>query len=73
MTDQTVRPVRVRSIGTDLDRVDGVEKVTGRARYAAEQAGDDVPGDVLHLWLVQSTIAKGRVVRIDETVVGYPT
>ncbi|WP_036226763.1 xanthine dehydrogenase family protein molybdopterin-binding subunit [Marmoricola sp. URHB0036] len=64
MTEQATRPVPVRSIGTDLRRVDGVEKVTGRARYAAEQRADDDAGEALHMWLVQSTIAKGRVRRI---------
>jgi xanthine dehydrogenase YagR molybdenum-binding subunit len=64
MTEQATRPLQISSIGTDLRRVDGVEKVTGRATYAAEQAADDAGGDALHLWLVSSTIAKGQVVRI---------
>ncbi|MCW2850092.1 MAG: xanthine dehydrogenase, molybdenum binding subunit apoprotein [Marmoricola sp.] len=63
MTAHRTRPLRVRSVGTALGRVDGTEKVTGRATYAADHA-DGVPGDVLHLWLVQSTIAKGRVVEV---------
>ncbi|MEB0043371.1 MULTISPECIES: xanthine dehydrogenase family protein molybdopterin-binding subunit [unclassified Pseudomonas] len=48
-------------MGQSLDRVDGVLKVTGQARYAGEfpEAG------LLHGSVVSSTIAKGRVVSID--------
>ncbi|GLW05179.1 acylaldehyde oxidase [Microtetraspora sp. NBRC 13810] len=42
-------------------RVDGPDKVTGAARYAADQR---VPG-LTHAVLVQSTIARGRITRID--------
>jgi xanthine dehydrogenase YagR molybdenum-binding subunit len=48
-------------IGTGTARVDGVAKVTGAAKYAAEF---NVPG-LLHGSVVASTIAKGRVARID--------
>ena len=50
-------------VGTPLDRVDGVAKVTGQARYAGEypQAG------LLHGSVVCSTIAHGRVLAIDST------
>ncbi|MFJ3077299.1 xanthine dehydrogenase family protein molybdopterin-binding subunit [Pseudomonas sp. NPDC087029] len=50
-----------RVVGKALDRVDGVAKVTGQARYAGEypQAG------LLHGSVVCSTIARGRVLRID--------
>ncbi|EKT4450097.1 xanthine dehydrogenase family protein molybdopterin-binding subunit [Pseudomonas putida] len=50
-------------VGTPLDRVDGVAKVTGQARYAGEypQAG------LLHGSVVCSTIARGRVLAIDST------
>ena len=58
-------PLRVRSVGSHLDRVDGVAKVTGRATYAVEHAGPEGAPDPLHLWLVQSTIAKGSVVEVD--------
>lgn len=48
-------------IGTSISRVDGVAKVTGAAKYAAEfNAPDLVYGSV-----VTSTIAKGRITRID--------
>ncbi len=50
-------------VGTPLDRVDGVAKVTGQARYAGEypQTG------LLHGSVVSSTIARGRVLGIDST------
>ncbi|HEY3561497.1 MAG TPA: xanthine dehydrogenase family protein molybdopterin-binding subunit [Kribbella sp.] len=60
MTDRPeVRPERLtaRVMGTALERVDAAEKVTGRATYAVEQPVD-AP---LSAWLVQSTIARGRV------------
>jgi len=54
-------PAKV-GIGTPLSRVDGTDKVTGHAKYAAEY---NVP-DLLHGVTVCSRIAKGRIVRIDE-------
>jgi xanthine dehydrogenase YagR molybdenum-binding subunit len=48
-------------IGQPVDRTDGRLKVTGAARYAAEF---HVPG-VAHAFLVQSTIARGRIISID--------
>jgi xanthine dehydrogenase YagR molybdenum-binding subunit len=48
-------------IGTATSRVDGVAKVTGAAKYAAEF---NAPG-LAHASLVCATIAKGRVTRID--------
>ncbi|KRF14132.1 xanthine dehydrogenase [Nocardioides sp. Soil797] len=53
--------MKIRTIGRRTDRADGVEKVTGRATYAVEHGVDDGVVDPLHLWLVQSTVAKGRV------------
>src|SRR5258708_9037924 len=50
-----------RAIGTPLDRLDGVQKVTGAAKYAYEYAVEGVT----YVFPVQSTIAKGRVVSID--------
>ncbi|TPQ16747.1 xanthine dehydrogenase family protein molybdopterin-binding subunit [Streptomyces sporangiiformans] len=45
------------SVGTAHTRVEGRDKVTGAARYAAE-----IPFDELaHGWLVVSTIARGRI------------
>ena len=48
-------------IGTSTSRVDGVAKVTGAAKYAAEF---NVPG-LAYGSVVTSTIAKGRITRID--------
>jgi xanthine dehydrogenase YagR molybdenum-binding subunit len=50
-------------IGTSLSRVDGVDKVTGAAKYAAEYAVDGLLFGVA----VPSRIAKGRIVMIDDT------
>ena len=53
-----------RSIGSDHERIEGVAKVTGAARYAAE-----VPAEDMHyVWPVQSTIARGRVLSVDPSV-----
>ena len=48
-------------IGTATSRVDGRAKVTGEARYAGEFS----VGGLVHGYVVESTIPKGRVVRID--------
>ena len=48
-------------IGTPTSRVDGFAKVTGAAKYAAEF---DAPG-LVYGSVVTSTIAKGRIARID--------
>ena len=48
-------------IGTATSRVDGIAKVTGGAKYAAEV---NVPG-LAHASVVGATIAKGRIRRID--------
>jgi xanthine dehydrogenase YagR molybdenum-binding subunit len=50
-------------IGTPLPRVDGADKVTGRAKYAAEYA---VP-DLLYGVAVPARIAKGRIVSMNDT------
>ena len=49
------------SVGQPLSRVDGVAKVTGAARYAAEFA----PPGLAHGMIIQSTIAQGRITGID--------
>jgi xanthine dehydrogenase YagR molybdenum-binding subunit len=49
-------------IGDAVSRVDGVDKVTGAARYVAEH----FPPGLLYGWIVSSEIAKGRVVAIDD-------
>jgi xanthine dehydrogenase YagR molybdenum-binding subunit len=48
-------------IGTPISRADGRAKVTGAAKYAAEF---NTP-DLAYASLVSSTIAKGRILRID--------
>ena len=49
-------------IGDSINRVDGLAKVTGAARYAAEHP---VPG-LLHGWVVSGAVAKGRILVIDD-------
>lgn len=47
----------VRSVGTPRVRTEGLDKVTGAARYAAE-----IPyAELAHGWPVLSTVARGRV------------
>ena len=48
-------------IGTATSRVDGRAKVTGEARYAGEF---NVPG-LVNGYVVEATIPKGRIARID--------
>lgn len=50
-----------RYIGKETSRVDGVAKVTGKAKYAAEF---QVP-NVAYAFVVQGTVAKGRISAID--------
>ncbi|MEX3773967.1 xanthine dehydrogenase family protein molybdopterin-binding subunit [Pseudomonas sp. MYb118] len=50
-----------QAIGQPLDRVDGRLKVTGQARYA----GEFPEQGLLHGSVVSSSIARGRVIRID--------
>jgi xanthine dehydrogenase YagR molybdenum-binding subunit len=52
-----------RRTGEGIPRVDGVEKVTGRARYAFEHGTDGVAFAAA----VPATIAKGRITVIDDT------
>ena len=49
------------AVGSSPVRVDGRDKVTGRARYAVEHPVD-AP---LHAWLVQATVAVGEVRELD--------
>lgn len=48
-------------IGKPLDRTDGVLKVTGQARYSA----DNTDAKLAHAVLVTSTVARGRIASID--------
>ncbi|MGK5026135.1 xanthine dehydrogenase family protein molybdopterin-binding subunit [Janthinobacterium sp. RB2R34] len=55
--------------GTSVSRIDGRDKVTGAARYAAEFAADglanEVANELLHGVVVNSSITKGRIVSFD--------
>ena len=50
-----------RYVGQPIDRLDGREKVTGQAPFSAEYPVDNL----LHAFLVYSTISKGKIVSID--------
>ena len=50
-------------VGTPVSRVDGRAKVTGTAQYAAEFAARDLAYGAV----VTSTIARGRITRIDKS------
>ncbi|KIU44214.1 MULTISPECIES: xanthine dehydrogenase family protein molybdopterin-binding subunit [Bradyrhizobium] len=57
-------PAHIRhgsNIGQPLTRTDGVLKVTGKARYAA----DNHPPGMLHAVIASSCIARGRVTSLD--------
>ena len=53
----------MKYIGKEMSRVDGVAKVTGKAKYAAEF---NVP-NLAYGFVVSSAIAKGRIKSIDRT------
>lgn len=56
-------------VGRATDRVDGRDKVTGAARYAAEFAASDLA----YGFVVNSSIAKGRIAAIDaEAALAFP-
>ncbi|GAA1421838.1 xanthine dehydrogenase family protein molybdopterin-binding subunit [Streptomyces thermospinosisporus] len=62
MTTTTPRPATAAgAVGTAHPRVEGLEKVTGAARYAAEFP---LPG-LAHGWLVVSRVARGRIRSIE--------
>ena len=50
------------ALGDALPRIDGVAKVTGQARYAAEYPAADLVWGVV----VSSTVARGRITGIDQ-------
>jgi xanthine dehydrogenase YagR molybdenum-binding subunit len=56
----TVQPAP--AVGAPLSRLEGREKVTGQARYATEQPIEGVA----HVAIVQSPVARGRVVSVDD-------
>jgi xanthine dehydrogenase YagR molybdenum-binding subunit len=53
-------PSKAVRIGDAVNRVDGIAKVTGKARYAAEHP---VAG-LLYGWIVSSSIARGRITQL---------
>jgi xanthine dehydrogenase YagR molybdenum-binding subunit len=53
--------IQEKFVGQPISRVDGKAKVTGEAKYAAEY---NVPG-ARYGYVVNSTIAKGRITKID--------
>ena len=53
--------IAARAMGAALDRIDGPLKVTGAAKYAFEYPAENVG----YAYIVQSTIAKGRIASID--------
>ena len=57
--------IDARVMGTSVRRVEGPEKVTGTARYAAEAPTEETGGPPLHLRPVQATVTRGRVTAID--------
>ncbi|MGW9400055.1 xanthine dehydrogenase family protein molybdopterin-binding subunit [Streptomyces sp. NPDC055642] len=60
MTTATTGAPATGAVGTAHTRVEGRDKVTGAARYAAE-----IPfAELAHGWLVLSTVARGRVVSV---------
>lgn len=48
-------------VGQAHPRLEGRDKVTGAARYAVEYPAEDVA----HAWAVTSSVAKGRITRVD--------
>jgi len=53
----------ISAISAPSDRVDGIDKVTGKAKYAAEYAFEQLAHGVF----LTSTVARGRVIRLDTT------
>ncbi|MBS0658027.1 MAG: xanthine dehydrogenase family protein molybdopterin-binding subunit [Verrucomicrobia bacterium] len=49
------------TLGKSVSRVDGRLKVTGAARYAADQTGRNIA----HAWLIKSRIGRGRITAFD--------
>ena len=46
-------------------RYEGIAKVTGKVRYAAEFSGPFTKRDLVYAYIVQSTIPSGTIVSID--------
>ncbi|MFZ0597294.1 MAG: hypothetical protein WAM46_09950, partial [Flavobacterium sp.] len=52
---------KLPSIGQPINRLEGVQKVTGTAKYSGEYNVDDL----LYGYVVNSTITKGKIKSID--------
>lgn len=50
------------NVGTPVSRLDGPDKVTGRARYAAEHPAEGL----IYGWIVSSAVARGRIISVDD-------
>ncbi|MEU0071896.1 xanthine dehydrogenase family protein molybdopterin-binding subunit [Streptomyces sp. NPDC006332] len=58
----TAPTARKNAVGTAHTRIEGRDKVTGAARYAAE-----IPfAELAHGWLVLSTVARGRIRSVED-------
>src|SRR5215468_7081513 len=55
----------VTFVGQPLDRLDGVAKVTGQAKYAYEYQTDP---RAAFGFIVEASIARGRILRLDTTL-----
>ncbi|MFF3632343.1 xanthine dehydrogenase family protein molybdopterin-binding subunit [Streptomyces sp. NPDC002164] len=65
MTTTTEAAAPAGAVGSAHTRVEGRDKVTGAARYAGE-----IPfADLAHGWLVLSSVARGRVRRVEDAPV----
>jgi xanthine dehydrogenase YagR molybdenum-binding subunit len=65
-TPATTNPIdQLKIVGKPTDRIDGPFKTTGTAPYAYER--HDVAPDQAYGYVVGSTIAKGRIVSIDDS------
>ncbi|WP_030902149.1 xanthine dehydrogenase family protein molybdopterin-binding subunit [Streptomyces sp. NRRL F-5126] len=65
MTTTTEATRLAGAVGVAHTRVEGLDKVTGAARYAAEHHFTELA----HGWLVLSTVARGRITGIDSAPV----
>ena len=64
MMQSTTAPKLVKQLG---HRYEGIAKVTGKAKYAAEFSEPFPKSDLVYAYLVQSTIASGTIQSIDRS------
>ncbi|MEV6671760.1 xanthine dehydrogenase family protein molybdopterin-binding subunit [Streptomyces sp. NPDC051162] len=65
MTTATTTGPVTRAVGTSHVRLEGRDKVTGAARYAA----DFPAAELAHGWIAVSTVARGRIRSVDDAPV----